>query len=133
MIKVIEIRKAVTTYLKTIHPRLYYQVAPDNAQKPYLVYDLPNSIDDGSMERFVLEIDGWDSPENDDTTALETLMGNIDGDGDKLNPSGLNRKTITVNELGMIFYRENRLSPLDDDKRIRRRKYVYQIRTFVGG
>jgi hypothetical protein len=123
MIKTVEIRKEIKASLKSVHPRVFFQDAPDNAVYPYLVYDLPNSDDDGLMERFVLDVDGWDSPVDGDTTTIESLMNSVDAE--------LHRKVVVVNdELALIFYRENRLSPIDDDKRIKRRKYVYQIRTY---
>jgi hypothetical protein len=120
MSKIIELRKSIHSLLKSVHARVYFQNAPDNATYPYLVYDLPNSIDDGLMERFVLEVDGWD--QSKDTTTIETLMSNMDAE--------MHRKVVVVNGIAMIFYRENRLSLIDDDPRIRRRKYVYQIRTY---
>lgn len=137
MIKIIEIRKNIKTSLKSIHPnvldeggnsksRVHYENAPDDTGYPYLVYDLPNSIDDGSLEQFVLDVDGWDYPVNGDTTALETLMDKVD--------KALHRKTVVIDaQLAITFYRENRIPLKDDDKRIRRRKYVYQIRTHENG
>ena len=122
MIKVIEIRKIINIALKSIHPRVYYRTAPDTAVFPYLVYDLPNSTDDGTLEQFVLDVDAWDSI-NGDTTALETLIDNAD--------KSLHRKTITVDDdLAVTFYRESRLTLTDDDPNIKRRKYIYQVRTF---
>jgi len=122
MIKVIEIRKMINTMLKSIHPRIYYRSAPDTAAFPYLVYDLPNSTDDGTLEQFILDVDAWDST-NGDTTILETLIDSAD--------KSLHRKTITVDDnLAVTFYRENRLTLTDDDPNIKRRKYIYQIRTF---
>lgn len=123
--KAVEVRKTIQAALKTAHPRVYFQVADENAGYPYVVYDLPNSIDDLSMERFILDVDGWDAPVNGDTTALETLMDLIDRE--------LHRKTVLVNGVSATFYRENRLSLTDEDKKIRRRKYVYQIRTHQAG
>jgi len=122
MIKVIEIREIIQTALKSVHPRVYYRSAPDNKPFPYLVYDLPNSNDDGTLEQFVLDVDAWDST-NGDTTGLETLIDNAD--------KSLHRKTITVDDnLAITFYRESRLTLTDDDPNIKRRKYIYQIRTF---
>jgi len=51
----------INTMLKSIHPRIYYRSAPDTAAFPYLVYDLPNSTDDGTLEQFILDVDAWDS------------------------------------------------------------------------
>ncbi|MFZ5352742.1 MAG: tail completion protein gp17 [Bacillota bacterium] len=121
MVKIIELRKAILTYLKTKHSKVYFQSAPQKADTPYVVFDLPNSIDDGSLERFVLDIDVWDDSE--DTNTVETLIDSIDVD--------LHRKTINAsNEFAFTFYRENRLSLVDDDPRIKRRKYIYQVRTY---
>lgn len=120
MIKVIELRKAINTALKTVHPRIYYQDAPDDAVFPYLVYDLPNSVDDGYLEQFVLDVDGWDN--STDTTNLETIMDNVN--------KSLDGMTRTADSLSMSFYLDNRLTLLDDDSRIRRRKYTYQVRTY---
>lgn len=123
MNKMVELRKILQTYLKTKHTKVYFQIAPDHATYPFVVYELPNSIDDGAMENFVLDIDVWD--DKSDTTALETLASNID--------NGLHRLTVVSNGLGATFYRENRLSLTDDDSRLRRRRLIYQIRTHEGG
>jgi hypothetical protein len=121
MIKLIEMRTAVQTLLKTAHSRVYYQKAPDDATMPYVVFDFPNSVDSGALENFVLDVDAWD--DDTDTTTLETLIDTVD--------AVLHKKTILVTDkVGIVFYRENRLSPSDDDPRIRRRKYIYQARTY---
>jgi len=134
MIKVIEIREIIQTALKSVHARVYFESSPatiddpDNPGTniptpfPYLVYDLPNSTDDGTLEQFVLDVDAWDST-NGDTTSLETLIDSAD--------KSLHRKTITVDDvLAVTFYRENRLTLTDDDPNIKRRKYTYEVRTF---
>lgn len=127
MNKIIEIRKAISAFLKSKHPRVYFEAAPKGAEYRYLVYDLPNSNDDGSMEQFVLEIDGWDAPANKDTLPLEELMSLVDEGTEE--SAGLHRKTLTIPGLSMTFYREHRMSLVDDNELIKRRKYVYQVRT----
>jgi hypothetical protein len=132
MVKMIEIREVLKNLLKSVHPnvmvngdsvpRVHYQDAPDKAVYPYLVYNLPNSTDDGTLENFVLDVDGWDNTTI--TTALETLMDAADKE--------LHRKTVVVGNLSLTLYRENRLPLEDDDKRLRRRKYIYQVRTYEG-
>jgi len=88
---------------------------------PYVVFDFPNSVDSGTLENFVFEVDIWD--DSLDTTALETLIDTID--------VALHKKSILVTDkIGIVIYRENRLTLTDDDPRIRRRKYTYQARTY---
>lgn len=121
MIKVLEIRTALMTILKAVHSRTFFGVAPDDAIMPYVVVDMPNSVDGDSLENFVLDVDIWD--DDQDTTTLETLANSID--------TSLHKKTILVTDkVGFVIYRENRLNLTDDDPRIRRRKYVYQLRSF---
>lgn len=121
MIKALELRTALQTFLKTLHARVYFDVAPDDAVYPYVVFSLPNSIDSGSLEKFFVDVDVWD--DKTDTTALETLIGTID--------NALHGKAIIVDDvMSIIFWRENRLAPRDDDPRLHRRKYIYQARTY---
>lgn len=125
MTKMSNLRKDIQTFLKSKHPdvdgkaRVHAEQAPDDAVYPFVVYDLPNSIDDGVMENFVLELDFWD--DKTDTTELEALCEDVD--------SALHRRTVKVSSsLAATFYRENRLQIRDTDKRLRRRQYVYQVR-----
>lgn len=121
MIKVLEMRIAINQLLKTLHPRVFFHTADKDADFPHVVFDLPNSNDIGTLENFVLDIDVWDT--NEDTTELETLIDTID--------INLHKKTIFIEgKMGIIFYRENRLTLSDDDPRIHRRKYIYQAKTY---
>lgn len=121
MIKFSELRTEMQRILKTLHSRVFFQVATDKAVKPYVVFDFPNSVDSGTLENFVLDIDVWD--DNLDTTTLETLIDTID--------DTLHKKSILLSDkMGIVIYRENRLTLTDDDPRIRRRKYTYQARTY---
>lgn len=121
MIKFSELRTEMQRILKTLHPRVFFQVATDIAVKPYVVFDFPNSVESGSLENFVLDIDVWD--DSPDTTALEALIDTID--------DTLHKKSILLSDkMGIVIYRENRLTLTDDDPRIRRRKYTYQVRTY---
>ncbi len=125
------LRELIHPFLKSIHPRVYFQDAPDNAQFPYLVYDFTQITDDGEgFETVAVDVDGWDMPENGDTTALETLMETVNGNGDAENPTGLNKKTLTAEGLAVTFYLDRKIPLRDDNKDIRRRKYIYEARLF---
>jgi hypothetical protein len=120
MSKILQLRQAITLALLSAHPRVYFEDAPRDAVFPYVVYSLVNSIDDGSMENFMMDVDGWDN--RTDTTQLETIMHAVD--------QALHRKTIMItSDTSLTMYRENRLVLNDEDERIKRRKYKYQVRT----
>lgn len=116
----IEVRKAINTYLKTLHPRVYFQIAPESATFPYIVYDLPNSFSDGEGSELIsLDIDGWDTNNTGDSTALENLMKTI---------NSIDKKTLTTTEIAITLFLDNKIPLLDDDKAIHRRKYIYSGR-----
>lgn len=120
VIRIIRLRQEITKVLKQINPRVHYESTPDDSEYPFIVYNLGDSLDDGSVETFPLEIDGWDLPVNGDTTELETMMGKID--------NALHRYKAGDSDLFFSFYRENRRSITDSDKRLRRRQLVFTIR-----
>ena len=122
MSKIIEMRKALKSLITSVHAQNYFEEAPEDAAYPYIVVDFPNSNDDGTLEQFFIDVDGWDKPSGGLTNDLEDLMDKVD--------NVLHRKTIYSNGLCMTLYRENRTNLRDPDKRIRRRKYIYQARTF---
>jgi len=117
------LRKLLHPYLKSIHPRVYFQEAPDNAQYPYLIYDFTQITNDGEeFETVALDIDGWDMPAGGDTTALENLMESVN--------DALNKKTLTAEGLAITFYLDRKIPLRDDNPAIKRRKYIYEARLF---
>ena len=117
------LRKLLHPFLKSIHPRVYFQIAPDSAEFPYLVYDFTQITNDGEgFETVALDVDGWDIPAGGDTTALEILMQSVN--------DALNKRTLTVEGLAVTFYLDRKIPLLDDNKDIRRRKYIYEARLF---
>lgn len=123
MNKVLEIRKQLKTLMDATGKEVFYQKAAPNATFPYIVFDISNSIDDGTLERFVLDVDGWGNDEN--TVALEQMMHLAD--------QALHRTTLYIEnageQLGMSVYRESRLTFDETDRRVHRRRNIYQIRT----
>ena len=123
MIKMLEIRKQLKTLMQATGKQVFYQKAAPNAVFPYLVFDIANSIDDGTLERFTLDVDGWGNDEN--TYDMEQMMHLAD--------QALHRTTLYIEsageQLGISVYRENRLTFDETDRRVYRRRYIYQIRT----
>jgi len=117
------LRELLYPQLKAIHPRVYFQVAPENAQFPYLVYDFTQITNDGEeFETVAVDVDGWDMPADGDTTALETLMQTVN--------DALNKKTLTAEGLAVTFYLDRKIPLVDDNPGIKRRKYIYEARLF---
>lgn len=122
----IEIRKALKTYLKTLCPRVYYLQAPQDAIFPYLVYTLSVFSDGEGSELVDLEIDGWDSNTTQDTDVIETLMDKINGYKDENGDnSGLDKQTLSTDKVVVTFFLENKIGLTDDNKDLHRRKYSY--------
>ena len=119
----IKLRTALFTLLKTLHPRVYFHVAPSTAVMPYVVYDFPNSFTQEEQERFVMDIDVWD--DSTDTTALETLAETI--------WNTLHKHHHIDNDIQFSINRQTRFTMVDDDPRIRRRKQTYEIRYYDRG
>lgn len=116
----IELRKVLNTLLRSYHPRVYYQSATDQAQFPYIVYNLPNSFDNEQQEVFNLDIDVW--AVGADTTVIETLTGQL---WKELN----NYHHIDAN-IQFVTYRASRLTLEDDNPDIKRRKLIFELRYF---
>lgn len=145
----IDIRKGIHSQLKSIHPRVYFQRAPDTAQWPYITYNMPTVLDQGEgFQLFTFEVDGWDMPETGDTMALELLMQKVNG--------AINKKVVTnimehavggflspsmyiyvdnteSGGFACVLHLDRRLNLDDEDPRIVRRKYVYQGRLIERG
>ncbi|ALY08070.1 hypothetical protein BhaS171_00014 [Bacillus phage vB_BhaS-171] len=116
----IEIRKALHTFLRQYHSRVYFQSAPTTATFPYIVYDLPNSFTDEELEVFNLDIDVWDNQA--DTTTLETLASSL--------WRALDHYQYIDQQIQFVLYKENRLTVIDEDPNIKRRKLIFQMRYF---
>ena len=129
----IELKKMITTFLKTKASRVYASDAvPGNAVLPYTTHKLTSSFTDENqkLEIFTLLVDNWDN--KPDTTALETVTGSIDGDGNKVSATGLHEKKYFVSgTLQACFYREARLEIEDEDPAIRRRQLRYEVQAYL--
>lgn len=103
-------------------PDVFYMQAHAEAVYPYLVYRLDSMPDGQGFELLTLDVDGWDAPEDKDTSPLERMMADLD--------SALNRMTLRSTGLAVTFHLDRKLALEDSDPSICRRRYVYQGRLF---
>jgi len=113
---VIEIRKALQSFLSALHPRVYFKSAPDTAQFPYVVYNLQIISGGEYQETVLVDIDGWDQNNTGDTTTLEELMKKI---------NALDKASLVTDDLAVTFFKDNMLTVEDTDKSIKRRQNRY--------
>jgi hypothetical protein len=127
----LELKKAIETFLKTKATRVYQRKAPAGVSFPYIVWNMPSSNSEYSKrEDIILEVDVWDN--SNLTIIIDTLVGNIDGDGDIKNPTGLHRKNIFSNGvLSAKIYRTNRYEIEDENETLVRRQLRYKIQTYL--
>jgi len=123
-----DFRILITNELKKKCPRVFFRRAPKDAVYPYVVYDLPSDGYVGAGDDYGLEIDLWDDKQ--DTMDLENLADSIEGDGDFLNPTGLNQSTVYYNGCYATFYKENRYPVPDEEESINRIQLRYRAKVY---
>lgn len=117
----IEIRNVLDPYLLSIHPHVWFQRAPDNALSPYLTYDFANiSLFGEGHQVLTLDVDGWDNKE--DSTDLEVLMSTVE--------ESLNNHVLVGTGVVIAFYLDTKIPLTEDNKKIIRRRYVFQGKIF---
>lgn len=128
----IELRKILQPFLKSLHDQVYYLEAPDDSTVPYIVYSFQSSFTgDESAETMLLDLDGWDIPSNGDTTVIEELMETIKGDGSLISdPTGLDEKTLSNDKISATFRFESRLMAPDEDPTVKHILHNYQISVY---
>lgn len=128
---VYEFKKATYEFLKTINDNIYEGQKPPVTLYPYVVYNLDTSDTDDNqlMEVFELTIDIFDNNKLDSTT-IDTIAGNIDGDGDLTSATGLHRRHHY--EAGVVradYYRIERNEDINND--IRHIELTYEVYVYL--
>ncbi|MCR1953002.1 hypothetical protein NSA50_18540 [Clostridium sp. DSM 100503] len=118
MSKTIELRKDIKKILSEAHDRVFYRKANDKVAYPYCTYLIKDIY--GAK---ALEINIWNIDDKDSTATIEELADNIQKILDD---------TISINEHHSIilYYNEDRKWIDDEDKRIQRINFSYEIRYY---
>ena len=127
------LKKYIKDWLKSKFPTItnYSEDVPqNNATYPRIVYRI-NSSDQSSFPRedfgLVIQIHS----NKTDTTDIDTLAGDIVGDGNLSNPTGLNY--LVVNQAGLVFhsYLINRDEELSSEQYQRQRNLSFILKTYI--
>lgn len=118
MSSTIELRKDIKRILSEAHERVFYRRVSDKALYPYITYLVKDIY--GAKE---LEINLWNVDQEDSTVAIEELADSV---------QRVLNDTISINENHSIilYYNEDRKWIDDEDKRIQRINFSYEIRYY---
>ena len=117
-----DLKELVQTKLKTLTTDVYFEQAIDNALYPHIVFSLREvNLNDLHRQDYILEVDVWDK--ENDTTAVDALADNVE---DLLHMQNLPQTNILP-----TFYKIDRKSIVDSDKKIKHRLVRFQIQNYV--
>lgn len=130
---VIELKTAIYEFLATKSSRVFDEQAPAKVAYPYVVFSLDTSMTDENQERedFDLIVDVYDNNQFN-STDLDTLVGQIDGDGAMTSASGLHRRHhYEEGVLRADFYRVTRTVNYEPDERVRHVELGYTVMCYL--
>lgn len=111
-------RSKLQEYLKTLADRVYFQVAPENATFPYIVFDFSSVDVSGEFSEMTLvDVTAWDDALDGDSTTVENLISTVN--------TGLNKYVLAIDGDYAIFYLNAKVYTQDSDTRLKRRTYTY--------
>ena len=114
----ITVRSKLQEYLKTLADRVYFQVAPENATFPYIVFDFSSVDVSGEFSEMTLvDVTAWDDALDGDSTTVENLISTVN--------TGLNKYVLAIDGDYAIFYLNAKVYTQDSDTRLKRRTYTY--------
>lgn len=105
---------AVNDYLLTKHARVYRNRAPRSPKLPYIIYRVDSVINTMPSEDYYINVDVYDDV-NKSVRAIEDIADSIDGNGNGLEPTGLNQRVIITDKVNMTFDRETRQYSNDEE------------------
>lgn len=116
-----DLKKLITTQLKTLVSNVYYEIADDNAMYPHVVYVF-KTIDLGDLSRqdYVLSIDVWSKGPSSRT--IDDLCDSIE--------NLLQSKNLPQENILPTFYLIDRQTLIDEDKSIKHRLIRFQIQNY---
>ena len=117
-----DLKKLIQEKLKTLTTDVYYEQARDNALYPHIVFSFREiSLEDLYRQDYVLEVDVWDKGNSTDRAdELADMVEDL-----------LHTKNLPQTGVLPTFYKMNRKSIPDPDKKIKHRLIRFQIQNYV--
>lgn len=115
MSKTLELRKALLSEIKKTHSNCYYELVPEGATFPYIVFELENV-----GEQYQVELNVYDK--NTSTIQIETLADTLE----KYFYRYIYRDDVQV----FAMYLNTRNNVQEEDKAIKRRRLLFDLKHF---
>lgn len=120
MSKTLELRKQLQIIFETITSNVHYEIAPDTSPYPYLVYELSELTYNYGKAVIQLEINILDYGTS--TSAVETLSDTLQ--------DTLHKLYFINDKIQYSVYRRNRNTVQEEDKKIKRRRLIFEIQLY---
>jgi len=117
MSKTTELRTQLQTILKTVADRVHYEEAPDTSPYPYVVYELDELVHENGLTILQLEVNALDYGSN--SSVVEILADSIQ--------DTLHKCYFINDKIQFSIYRGNRNIIKEEDKKIIRRRMIFEI------
>ena len=116
-------RAKLMEYLQSLADRVYFQVAPENATFPYIIFDFSSISASGEYSEYALvDVSAWDDALDGDSTTVETLIVTVN--------AGLDKHVLAIDGDYAVFHLNTKLYTEDADRRLKRRIYTYEATKF---
>jgi len=128
-----ELKKVIYNFLATKSSRVFDTEAPEEVNYPYIVYNLYSSGSDIDQKKeiFRVEIDIYDNNALD-STDIDSLANDIDGDGAIVSATGLHRKHYySAGVVQTDIYRDTRESITEGESNIKHVQLTYDAYTYL--
>ena len=115
-----ELIKVIYSELKKVHANVYQCEADENADYPFITFNLQTGTKTDVRYDDVLNIEIWDV--NEDTSEIENIADKIE----RL----LDFKCINTDKLSTVFYRETRSNSTQADDEVYCRELRFETQTY---
>jgi peptidoglycan/xylan/chitin deacetylase (PgdA/CDA1 family) len=115
--KTIALRTELQRLFKTLTANVHYEQRPDTFAYPYLVYELREMTYDYGKTTYQMEVNILDYGTS--SSAVETLADTVQ--------EALNKYHFINDKIQFVTYKGQRQSVLEDDKKVVRRRLLFEI------